>query len=217
MAKLIYLSPSDQVDNRYAYGNTTEAVQCRKIADSCETALKRNGFAVINNQTSDMYDRVAESNVKKADLHVCIHTNAHNKSVAGTRLFAWALEGEGYEAAEAVFAVLAPLTPGTSENIKTADFYEIMYTNAPCAYIEVDFHDVSSVAKWITEHTEEIGEAIAKGICNHYGVAFKEKVKPVAPTGKLYRVQVGAFAQKANAEAMVEKLKKAGFEAFITQ
>ena len=35
MAKLIYLSPSDQTANKYAYGNTNEAVQCRKISDAC--------------------------------------------------------------------------------------------------------------------------------------------------------------------------------------
>lgn len=32
----------------------------------------------------------------------------------------------------------------------------------------------------------------------------------------LYRVQVGAFSQKANADAMLARLKKAGFDGFIT-
>ena len=35
-------------------------------------------------------------------------------------------------------------------------------------------------------------------------------------TGTIYRVQVGAFKNKANAEAMVKKLKAAGFDAIIT-
>ena len=34
MAK-VFLSPSNQYDNVYAYGNTTEGVQCGKIADAC--------------------------------------------------------------------------------------------------------------------------------------------------------------------------------------
>lgn len=38
-----------------------------------------------------------------------------------------------------------------------------------------------------------------------------------APAPKvLYRVQVGAFSKKANADAMLAKLKKAGFDGFIT-
>ncbi len=36
-----------------------------------------------------------------------------------------------------------------------------------------------------------------------------------APSGVLYRVQVGAYTQKANAEAMLARLKKAGFDAII--
>ena len=44
MAK-VYLSPSNQTDNRYAYGNTTEAVQCGKIADACRAAVSRGGDA----------------------------------------------------------------------------------------------------------------------------------------------------------------------------
>ena len=34
--------------------------------------------------------------------------------------------------------------------------------------------------------------------------------------GTIYRVQTGAFSQKANAEAQLEKLKEAGFNGFIT-
>ena len=42
-----------------------------------------------------------------------------------------------------------------------------------------------------------------------------EASKPAA-TGKLYRVQVGAYSVKANAEAQLAKVKAAGFtDAFI--
>ena len=73
--KKIYLSPSDQVRNIYAYGNTNEAAQCRKIAAACKTALERSGFAVRTNfedGTNAMYTRVAESNTWGADLHLCM-------------------------------------------------------------------------------------------------------------------------------------------------
>ena len=112
----IYLSPSDQVDNRYAYGNTNEAVQCRRIADYCEIAVKRCGFEVKNNKTSSMEDRCKESDAWGADLHVPIHTNAYNGEVTGTRIFCYSKASKGYKAAHAIFNVLAPLTPGTSEN-----------------------------------------------------------------------------------------------------
>lgn len=222
MSKKIYLSPSDQTANRYAWGSTNEAVQCRRIADACETALKRCGFSVKNNQTASMQARVAESDRWGADLHVPIHTNAFNKSVTGTRLFCWNKSGEGYRAARAVYAALAPLTPGTSENIQiNTQLYEIRVPAAPTVYIEVDFHDVAAVAKWIVEHTVEIGEAIAKGICKHFGVdyvlpAAEKEPEEEREEAVLYRVQVGAYSVRANAEKMLEQVRAAGFStAFI--
>ena len=56
MAK-VYLSPSDQRSNAYAYGNTTEDVQCGKIAEACKTALERSGVDVKVGQYDTMANR----------------------------------------------------------------------------------------------------------------------------------------------------------------
>ena len=137
--------------------------------------------------------------------------------MTGTRIFCYDLKGEGYKASKAVFDVLAPITPGTSENIKTSTFYEVLNSKAPCVYVEADFHDVPDVAKWIIENTEAIGEAICKGICNYFGEKYIEpKTEPTEDV--LYRVQVGAFRNRDNAEAYLNKVKAAGFpDAYITQ
>lgn len=217
MAKKIYLSPSDQNANLYAHGDTNEMVQCQRISDACEAALKRCGFLVINNKTDTMEERVAESNSWDADLHVCIHTNAYNGVVAGTRIFASSLTSNGYNASKAVFDVLAPKTPGTSESVSAyPTLYEIRMTTAPCVYVEAEFHDVPKIAKWIIENVVLIGEAIAEGICNYYGVKF---VAPAADKERdvIYRVQVGAFRNPENADNMLETLKKAGFDGFIVK
>ena len=56
---------------------------------------------------------------------------------------------------------------------------------------------------------------------NEFLNLVKEKMKPSEQppqqqTGKLYRVQVRAYSQKSNAEAMLKKIKAAGFsDAFI--
>ena len=42
----IFVSPSDQFNNKYAYGNTTEGDQCMKIARALVSALLRNKFEV---------------------------------------------------------------------------------------------------------------------------------------------------------------------------
>lgn len=217
MAKRIYLSPSDQNANFYAYGGTNEMVQCQRIADACEAALKRCGFEVINNKTDTMEERVAESNAWDADLHVCIHTNAHNGKTTGTRIFSFDTSGEGYKASKAVFNVLAPKTPGTSESVTPYPaLYEIRMPTAWSVYVEVDFHDVPEIAKWIIANVVLIGEAIAEGICNHFDYKY---IEPVAEQEEetIYRVQVGAFRNPENAGNMLDKLKKTGFDGFIVK
>ena len=108
----IYISPSDQVRNTYAAGDTTEAIQCRAIALLLVNALKRCGFEARTNVTDGMYKRVEESNAWDADLHICIHTNAYNGKVAGTRIFCYAFNTPGHEVCKAVMETLAPITPG---------------------------------------------------------------------------------------------------------
>lgn len=175
MSKKIYLSPSSQNDNHYAVGNTTEQEQCRRISSACEKALLRCGFQVINAAYGTMYTRVAESNKWGADLHVPIHTNAANRKIAGTRMFCSGLNNESYKATKAIYDVLAPYTPGTSEGIKVdKSLYEIKSTKCPCAYTEVEFHDNPTIAQWIIDNVEDIGEVIAQGICNYFNVPYSK-------------------------------------------
>lgn len=180
----IYISPSSQPENKYAYGNTNEQEQCNKIALECVKIAKRCGFEAKTNTNSDMYSRVSESNKWGADLHMPIHTNAANGKVQGTRLFSFDAKGTGYKICKSVMKTLAPITPGTSDSITVQSFYEITDTNAPCCYIEVAFHDNVTEAKWIIGHTKKIAEAIVKGICNYYGVKYVSESKPTKPTEK---------------------------------
>ena len=224
MSKRVYISPSDQVSNAYAWGNTNEHVQCQKIAEAEAAALRRSGVEVqVAAFGSTMAQRCAQSNAFRADIHNCVHTNAFNGKVMGTRMFCFAIPGKGYDACKAVFAELAPLSPGTSENIQKASYYEVRVPNAPSVYCECEFHDTAEGAKWIVEHTTAIGEAIAKGLCKYLGVKYvpakQETPKPAEPaqSDTLYRVQVGAFAVRANAEKMLQRLKDAGFDGFIRE
>lgn len=172
----VFLSPSNQYDNRYAYGDTTEGVQCGKIAEACKAALERSGVTVKLMHDESMQEKCAASNAFGADLHVPIHTNAFNGTVSGTRMFYYAEGGEGQKACQAIFARLAPVTPGTSENIRAdASLYEVRVPAAPTAYIECEFHDNPTASQWIVENTGLIGETIAQGICDYFGVTFREK------------------------------------------
>ena len=207
MSKKIYISPSNQNSNRYAYGNTTEDVVCGKIGKALETALKRCGFSTKYGQYDTMQNRVAASNKWGADMHIPIHTNAFNGKVGGTRIFYYAKNGYGDVASKCVYDELKDLSPGTSDNIKAApDLYELWATNATAVYVEAEFHD-GEHAKWIIEHTTEIAEAICKGVCKYYKVSYvapKATTPTVekAETEEIYQVKwgdtLGKIASKYN-------------------
>jgi N-acetylmuramoyl-L-alanine amidase len=213
--KKIYVSPSDQVGNKYAYGNTNEAAVCREIAKKLCASLERCGFEAKTDYADGadaMYNRCRQSDAWGADLHIAIHTNAFNGQVTGTRIFSYNYTGESYKACKCVFDALAPVTIGTSENITArSELYEIRVPRAVSVYVEVDFHDVPKIAKWLIENTEATAEAICKGVCDYYGEKYVE------PKQTLYRVQVGAFSVYANAEAYMQKLKNDGYDAFIVE
>lgn len=218
MNRKIYISPSNQVGNTYATGNTNEKEQCHKIAKACVDALVENGFQVMCTYSDDMYKRVEESNAFGADIHIAIHTNAtakHNVT-GGSQVLLYSISGEREKAGNAVLSRLSPITPGKSAErlVLKPDFYEVRATKGMALYCECEFHDTQLGSDFIINNTDRIGEAIAYGICDYYGVVPKNKNS--APNdGTLYKVQVGAFSVRENAENYLAKLKNAGFDGFI--
>ncbi len=229
MSKKIYISPSNQVGNVYATGKTNEKEQCHKIAKYCVAYLKKKGFSVKCTYNDDMYARVRESNSFGADLHVAIHTNATAKHniTGGTQILLYNLSGERKKVGQAVLERLAPITPGKSAErlVEKPDFYEINSAKGITVYCECEFHDTKEGSDFIRKNTKKIGEAIAKGICDYYGVNTEDEIdrhteKENNASSKdetLYSVQVGAFQSKKNAESYVKKLKKAGFDGVIVK
>lgn len=218
MAKKIFLSPSDQTNNRYAYGNTSEAIQCGKIAMALEEALTRCGFSVRLQHYQNMDIKCADADTWGADLYIPIHTNAYNGEVSGTRIYTYDYTGDGRKAGLCVYHNLAPLTPGKSDNISAdASLYEIRKPAAPTVYCECEFHDVPETARWIITHTKTIAEAICKGVCEYFGIPYKAPNDEAPKTETMYHVQVGAFTDRKNAEKMLESVKSCGFPAFIKE
>lgn len=215
MAKKIYLSPSNQNGNTYAYGSTNEMVQCNKIASYAKAALERCGFEVKKSpEGQSMYTTVSDSNSWGADLHLPIHTNAFDGTVTGgTLVMIYSFASENNKAANAILGAVAPITPGKDYSVRAnTSLYELSSTSAVAVYLECEFHDTVQGAKFIVENTKALGEAIAKGVCDYYGVYYKPDGGSV--TDKLYRVrksaqdsktQIGAFSVLENAKKMADQ------------
>lgn len=217
MAKKIFISPSDQFENTYAGGNTNEGEQMRLLAQKLAPILQRCGFETKIVHRSTLANKCQKSDEWGADLHLPLHTNAFNGTVSGTRIMCMrTTEGQnGYEYSKKIFKQLDAVTPGNSSNISAQpQLYEIHAPHAPTVYVEVDFHDVPLVANWIVNNLDVIADAIARGVCDCFGVKFVESVQPVTkPT--IYRVQVGAFHVRDYADTMAKRLIEAGYPAFV--
>jgi N-acetylmuramoyl-L-alanine amidase len=113
---------------------------------------------------------------------------------------------------------VAPLTPGTADGVSAyPGLYEVEHSAGYCAYLELGFHDNPQEAQYIIDHTQELGEAICKGLCAHYGVKYVAPASVPEPEEKtVYRVQVGAFHNRDNAVRLRDELIAKGYEAFVT-
>ena len=105
------------------------------------------------------------------------------------------------------------LQPENERTIKkaTKSTYLLYKAEIPAVIVECAFVDNATDVEILATESKRksMGQAIAKGILKTLGVEIQSEV--------LYRVQVGAYSNKSNAEAMLKKLKSAGFTGYIKQ
>ena len=194
------------------------------IARACRDALERSGVFVRMSRTKDENDPVAEEvkecNAFAPDLAVDIHNNAGGGD--GAEAFYSRAGGTGKTLAGNILAQLTAIGQQsrgakTRLNSSGSDYYAfIRQTKAPAVIVECAFVDSADIALIDTEAERvKAGEAIARGILKTLGIAYKAEKSPAEPS-KLYRVQVGAYKDKRNAEATAARLRGAGFDAIIT-
>ena len=205
-------------------GGTKEKDLNLSIARACGDVLKRHGVDVLLSRTKDEADpvdqEVRECNAFAPDLAVDIHNNAGGGD--GAEAFYSRAGGAGKTLAQNILAEITKLGQ-KSRGAKTrlngsgADYYAfIRKTKAPAVIVECAFVDSDDIALVDTEAERvKMGEAIARGILKTLGIAYEPEKTP-AEASKLYRVQVGAFRDKKNAEAEVARLKRLGIAAVIT-
>ena len=200
--------------------NTKEKDLNLSIALACRDLLERYGVSVKMSRTKDENDTLSEEikecNAFSPDLAVDIHNNAGGGD--GAEAFYHYGGGTSKTLAENVLAEIVKIGQNSRgakirKNADGKDYYGfIRQTSAPAIIVECAFVDNATDLKILSSESkrEVMGQAIAKGILKTLGIEIQ------ADSDTIYRVQVGAYSKKANAEAMQEKLQKAGFEAYIT-
>ena len=198
------------------------------IALACSAELKRHGVSVEMSRTKDENDTLSEEirecNAYNPDLAIDIHNNAGGGD--GAEAFYHYKGGTSQTLAANILKEIVEIgqnSRGTKiklNDLGTDYFGFIRETKAPAVIVECAFVDNATDMKIIDTEAERkvMGVAIAKGILATLGIAYIEEAKKeTTEEATLYRVQVGAFRNKANAEAYMKKVKAAGFDAFIVK
>lgn len=202
--------------------------------EACRAELQRHGITVYTSRTSDitvsLNERTNLANRTDAGYFVSIHHNS-GKGDRGEYIHS-IVAGEGKRLAEAIgdelYAVLGQQKKVYSKQGSfNNDYYHVIRnTKMTAVIVEVCFID-NKVDVQIADTVEEQqrnGIIIAHGILKFLGVAIKTQgqssipAKPTIPTvpgGTIYRVVMGSYKERANANAMVDKLKGEGYKAFL--
>lgn len=205
MSKTVYLSPSTQEKN-VGYGNYgTEEIRMNEVADVVQKILTEHDITIYRNTpTMTVGSAVSDSNSKKPDIHVAIHSNANNGNTRGLVAFCHKFGGEGEKLTKAIYDELEPLTPTSDRGVKEGQnhygigkpMYETAKTNCPATLIEICFHDNKEDSEWIICNIEIIGIAIAKGVLKYLGIEYINKVDNIGVDEDMYYIKIGDKSDK---------------------
>lgn len=218
-----------------AVGLINESTENRRVKDEVISQLRQLGHTVydctVDNGTgqADVLKKIVEKcNAHAVDLDVSIHFNSGagdqkgNGKTTGVEVFVYSAVSKAKPFAEKVCAAIAGLG-FKNRGVKFSTGLAVLKnTKSPAMLIECCFVDDKDDVQLYDY--QSMASAIVYGITGQRvrnapesGKAEAGEETPIGDKNALYRVQVGAYGVKTNAEAMKKKLQAAGFDALIVQ
>lgn len=192
-----------------------------KIGKRIKYHLERHKFTVFESREGDtnpsLRERSNKANANKVDISVSIHVNAYTDSKAqGFEIFHYSGSNRGKHLASCVLnSVISAKLYTKNRGLKTSSLHMTREVIAPAILIEMGFITNKADRDMLINKSEEMAIAITKGILSFYEMSYKNDNKSNTTSDKLYRVQVGAFREKANAEKLANELKARGYDVII--
>ena len=153
-------------------------------------------------------------NSKPKSMFISIHANAYSSSSArGTETytannasstsknFAKVLNDE-------VVKVMKSLDKNAKDRgVKCKDWTVIQKASMPSVLLEYAFYSNLDDLKILKNNRDELVEATVKAICQYFGIEYKKEI-----TAKLYKVCIGAYKDRDNADKILKEAKEKGFK-----
>jgi len=204
-----------------AVGLLNESTENRIMVMKVIGWLRQEGHTVYDctcdNGTSrdDVLDKIIRKcNMQRADLHISIHFNAGAKDpngngvTTGTEVLVTGTNASAKTVATRVASKIAEVGFRNRGVKNYPDLRFLKETIGASILVEVCFVDDKDDVMKYTADRDLVAKKIAEGILG----------KEIAPSNNpLYRVQVGAYRDRSNAEKLVADLKSKGFSGYIIE
>lgn len=167
---------------------------------------------------------------KDCDLFLSLHSNASdNSKVRGTEIWD-SVENPSKTLASKLCNAIANTFNHSNrgvkykKNSKGLNWYGVLRNNnaKSAMLIEHGFHTNSVDSKFYVDERKKIARVTAKVIATYYDLELKstkqtkvETIKEEKGSDNLYKVQTGAFTNKANAKKLAKQLQSDGYDVYI--
>jgi N-acetylmuramoyl-L-alanine amidase len=163
--------------------------------------------------------RTDEANAWGANYYLSVHVNSGGGEGFETFIYT-TTDSKTQDIQKAIHTEILKQIPGNQDRgMKKENFHVLRESHMSAILTENLFIDNAADATKLKGSI--FLEKLARGHVNglDHGLALKRKTAPpAAPTdGSLYKVQVGAFSDKSNADKLAEELKSKGYPVTIVK
>lgn len=235
MPVAVYLSPSNQPLNVYACGATNEKEQMELLAIAIRDLLVSEYECTCRIATISLSinreGRPREAKESGSTVYLALHSNAGGQGKAsGAMAFFAPRDAKSKLLAENIVRELDSICPYPSNRSRPVQDGMALFHGQGLAEIrnpsslgltavlaETNFHDNPATAMWIKENIPAIARAYVRALALTFAISRRTQPGSTEADAvpRYYKVQVGAFRHRENAENLLNRLRQAGFDGFI--
>lgn len=166
-------------------------------------------------KTLSLSQRTNEANKWGADLFLSIHINAGGGSGFESYVYNGSLRSETENVRSVIHDEIIKSINVKDRGKKKANFHVLRESKMNALLTENMFIDTKKDSDQLKSNLflDLVAHGHVNGIVKYY--KLKKKKTTSKPSGKLYKVQTGAFSKKENADQLAKKLKKDGYDVYI--
>lgn len=225
MYNQINISSGHSINCQGASDILNEVTEARRVVDRIYEMCKAIGIEVYKYHDTSSSSNQNLANIAnwhnqfKDGIDISIHFNCyqHTSNSMGTEVCYYSQSELANKVSSAISKASGLKNRGGKER---KGLYVLRHTNKPMILIEVCFLDSSYDVQKYQENFDNICSAIIEALTGKVYMSRpvsvpNQNTNNNSNNDKIYRVQVGAYKIKSNAEEMQQKLKKLGIDSII--